>query len=47
MQVTTCPDTTPMASVPESVLGSQTHDPTTSPLGLEVRIYILIYMHVI
>eukprot|EP01018_Ginkgo_biloba_P012301 Gb_07251 [translate_table: standard] len=32
VEVTTCPDTTPMASVPESVLGSQTHDPTTSPL---------------
>eukprot|EP01018_Ginkgo_biloba_P003454 Gb_29493 [translate_table: standard] len=33
--VMTCPDTTPMASIPESVLGSQTHDPMTSPLGLE------------
>eukprot|EP01018_Ginkgo_biloba_P018252 Gb_26432 [translate_table: standard] len=36
VEVMTCPDIAPMASVPESVLGSQTHDPTTSPLGLEV-----------
>eukprot|EP01018_Ginkgo_biloba_P023283 Gb_20531 [translate_table: standard] len=34
-EVTTCPDIAPMASIPESVLGSQTHDPMTSPLGLE------------
>eukprot|EP01018_Ginkgo_biloba_P016407 Gb_25558 [translate_table: standard] len=30
VEATTCPDTNPMASVPESVLGSQTHDPTTA-----------------
>eukprot|EP01018_Ginkgo_biloba_P036492 Gb_25053 [translate_table: standard] len=34
-KVKKCPDMAPMDLVPESVLGSQTHDTMTSPLGLE------------
>eukprot|EP01018_Ginkgo_biloba_P016808 Gb_26506 [translate_table: standard] len=37
-RVTTCPDTTPMDSVPKSVLGLQTHDPTTSALGSQFHV---------
>eukprot|EP01018_Ginkgo_biloba_P018862 Gb_25963 [translate_table: standard] len=35
LEVTTCPNTALMASVPKSMLGSQTYDPMASPLGYQ------------